>query len=138
VLAGLAHPKSEQLKKLLALLAHPWPEEVSADGMQAGDSGEGEEVDVTWSAGGESLVLKGRATSPVAVPSEGNLLLRRNLTAQWEVRSADVRGSGDFSATVWYDPGTLWASRVTVLVHGAWEKAETMIVTSGECEAVAR
>lgn len=138
VLANLPCPKCARSKELLALLACPWPEEVSAGSIQPREPGEEEKVDVTWSAGGESLVLKGSATGPVAAPSEGKLLLRRDLMVRWEARSGEVRGSGDFSATVWYDPATLWASRVTVLLHGAWEGGERKIVASGQYEAAVR
>lgn len=138
VLANLPCPECAGSKELLALLACPWPAEVSAGSIQPREPGEEENVDVTWSAGGESLVLKGSATGPIAAPSEGKLLLRRDLMVQWEVRSAEVQASGDFSATIWYDPGTLWASRVTVLLHGAWEKGERKVVASGQYEAVAR
>lgn len=141
--AGLAHVLAnlpclgcEGPKKLLALLACPWPEEVSAGSIQPGEPGDEEKVDVAWSAGSESFVLKGSATGPVAVPSGDELLLRRDLRVQWEVRSGGVRGSGDLSATIWYDPARLWVSRVTVLVHGAWESGEKRVVASGQCEAL--
>lgn len=138
VLAGLPCPKCAWSKALLALLASPWPEEVSAGGLAPGGPQAEEEVDVAWSSGGESLTLKGSAAGPVPGPSEGSLLLGRYLRVRWEARSGEVRGSGDFSATVWYDPATLWASRVTVLVHGAWESSGKRVVASGQYEATVR
>jgi len=138
VLAKLPCPGCERWKELLVLLACPWPQDVSAGSVRSDWSGEEEEVDITWSAGDESLVLKGSVAGPAAAPSEGQLLLRRDLGVRWEVRSGDVRGLGDLSATIWYDPARLWVSRVTVLLHGAWESADKRVVASGQCEATAR
>ncbi|MEW5934393.1 MAG: S-layer homology domain-containing protein, partial [Bacillota bacterium] len=131
VLAKLPCPKCERWKELLVLLACPWPEEVSAGSVRPNWPGEEEEVDITWSAGDESLVLEGSVAGPAAAPSEGQLLLRRDLRVRWEVRSGGVLGSGDLSATVWYDPARLWVSRVTVLLHGAWESGGERVVASG-------
>ncbi|MEW6049048.1 MAG: hypothetical protein AB1609_21685, partial [Bacillota bacterium] len=138
VLANLPCPKCTWSKALLALLASPWPEEVSAGGLAPGGPQAEEEVDVAWSSGGESLTLKGSAAGPVPGPSEGSLLLGRDLRVRWDARSGEVRGSGDFSATVWYDPATLWVTRVTVLLHGAWESGDKKAVASGQYEAAVR
>ncbi|MEW6048440.1 MAG: hypothetical protein AB1609_18515, partial [Bacillota bacterium] len=138
VLASLPCPKCAWSKALLALLASPWAQEVSAGTLPPGEPGAEEKVDVAWSSGSESVTLKGSATGPAPAPSEGSLLLRRDLRVRWEARSGEVRGSGGFSATVWYDAATLWASRVTVLLHGAWESGERKVVASGQYEATVR
>ncbi|MDI6824691.1 MAG: S-layer homology domain-containing protein [Bacillota bacterium] len=134
-LAYLPCPKCEWGKGLLALLASPWPEEFSAGDVRPDGPGGEEKVDVAWTVGSDSLALEGSASGPFPASSEGQLLLRRDLRLRWEARSGEVRGWGDLSSTVWYDPARLWVSRVTVLLHGVWQRGEKEVVASGQFEA---
>ena len=93
-------------------------------------------MEVARGADGAGFVLSGRVRGPVPSVADGDCLLRRDLELVWEAAGPSGSSSGQVSATVWYDPGTLWCRKAGVLVRGAWAGPAGRVVASGQVEVV--